>query len=289
MNTSVSSSSGAQDGGTDNYARITRNGALMGVMDNYAKTVSATEFIAKEWLTGHATWTIAANTTATTPKATFSSNAATEMPPLWPGLKVGDFFELDVYISGRGFTLTLTGGTGVSLVGASTTVAALNSVVLQGGNNYKFQWRWTVATRGSETASVYVIGANGGGTDIKPVVSVSAAATLTVQQSGHLIAFGGTGAYQITLPVATTAAGVHYTLTHSVLITGGNITIRPAANNNMVGVCLSPTGGVTSAGNSVLTFDEGVSVIGDGAQIWCDGITWSFMAFSRVNAGVFAA
>lgn len=193
-------------------------------------------------------------------------------------VNVGDSYDLTLFNDnafGSG-TWTLTAATGVTLDG---------SAVIQEQEYVTARIQKTAAA----TVTIFLIHA-GTAPHVLQTSAITGTTTVTIAQSGTMFLVSGAGAYTITVPDPTTAAGVYYIFYHSVAITGGDVTITATnGTNKMKGVCISPTAGVTSAGDTNVLIKQGTSTAGDKVSLVSDGVTWSFIAQSRVNAGVVAS
>ena len=112
---------------------------------------------------------------------------------------------------------------------------------------------------------------------------------ITAAESGKVFFLNSATEFVSTLPAV--AAGLHFTFIVKAAPSGASYTIvTDSSDNVIVGSSHSSTGGdadsQTTVGADTITFADGVAVVGDLVELWCDGTNWYAQAFSDADAGI---
>lgn len=117
---------------------------------------------------------------------------------------------------------------------------------------------------------------------------VTATNVITAAETGSVFFLNSATEFVSTLPAP--AAGLHFTFIVTAAPSGASYTITTNGSNNIiVGTVHSSTGGNAdseTAGCDTITFADGVSVVGDTVEVWCDGTNWFAKAFCDADAGI---
>ena len=126
-------------------------------------------------------------------------------------------------------------------------------------------------------ARPYLGGSNAG------VMTVTAATTLTVADSGKTMFIDQDTQYTITLP--STQLGLEYTF---ILTDAGSneVKIDGGASNKIKGFSMDPTTGINLVDNNLLVFYDSLAVIGDYVRLVSDGSVWWCTSFSSATNGI---
>lgn len=126
----------------------------------------------------------------------------------------------------------------------------------------------------------------GGGPDLTEVVT--AANVITAAETGSVFFLNSGTEFASTLPAP--AAGLHFTFIVTAAPSGASYTIATNSSANIIlGTVHSSTGGNADSelsGCDTITFADGVSVVGDTVELWCDGTNWFAKAFCDADAGI---
>jgi hypothetical protein len=116
--------------------------------------------------------------------------------------------------------------------------------------------------------------------------ALTAAKTLTAQNSGSTYLLALAGGFAVTLPAV--ASGLRFTFIVQIAPAGGSYTIVAASGTPIHGVALSKdlngaTDSAATAGTGVLTITlvDSKAQIGDQVHLYCDGTKW----FARLYTG----
>lgn len=134
-----------------------------------------------------------------------------------------------------------------------------------------------VCTNSSAAADYFV------GTKV-PVLSVSAAATLTAAQSGSVILVAKAAAYTITLP-APTITGLRFKFIGGAVIANA-VTIASPSANTVAGHWIGATPTLTATTNSTSIAFTATSVAGDVIEAVSDGSKWQVSGITGAAAGM---
>lgn len=125
------------------------------------------------------------------------------------------------------------------------------------------------------------------------IVALTAASTLTTQQSGSLITLGTAGGFEVTLPSVATSSGVWYDFVIKVAPTTAYTVVCSASENKFHGLIV--TNDVNSGTDADFTngtaadrisFVANKALIGDRVQLLCDGSFWYSIVYTSVFDGV---
>ena len=120
----------------------------------------------------------------------------------------------------------------------------------------------------------------------KPVISVSAATTLTSAQSGSVVLVGKGAAYTLTLPTPTTA-GQTFTLIGGA-VAAFIVTVDSSAAALLSGIAIHNTAVALIANKACRNIRFlAASVTGDKVDLVSDGTQWNAVGFGGVGAASF--
>lgn len=105
------------------------------------------------------------------------------------------------------------------------------------------------------------------------VETLSAAATLTAEESGKLLILSAAAGAQVTLPAVATSAGFSYRFVVGAAFATTAWTVK-AASAVIQGGAIVNSVFVASASRNTITFAHAAETIGDFVQLNCDGTSW---------------
>lgn len=124
-------------------------------------------------------------------------------------------------------------------------------------------------------------------TGLETVSTLTAASTLTAEQSGTTFFLSSATEFVTTLPAP--AAGLTYTFIVGAAPSGASYTVVTASSANIIkGQAVNAAGvaGDTGTADDTISFVDGQSVAGDQVTLISDGTSWFAKAFCAVAAGV---
>ena len=105
------------------------------------------------------------------------------------------------------------------------------------------------------------------------VETLSAAATLTAEESGKLLILSAAAGAQVTLPAVATSAGYKYRFVVGLAFATTAWTIKAATSKIQGGVIVNSVN-VPAADENTITFSASAETVGDFVQLNCDGTNW---------------
>ena len=119
------------------------------------------------------------------------------------------------------------------------------------------------------------------------VLALSAAQTLTREDSGKHVLLDLAGGFTVTLPPLE--AGLKFKFTVITAPTTAYI-VDSAEGDNMHGMILNRAGvaGVAGSAEDQLNFVASQAIVGDTVDMSCDGTSWYFTGWANVAAGITA-
>lgn len=108
---------------------------------------------------------------------------------------------------------------------------------------------------------------------VRPVVIVTGAITLTIDDSGKLFSLNAAAGAQITLPAVASSAGFKAKFVVGLAFATTAWTIKAATNKIQGGAVVNSTF-VPGADENTITFAYGAETIGDYINLECDGVNW---------------
>ena len=105
------------------------------------------------------------------------------------------------------------------------------------------------------------------------VETLTAATTLTAEDSDKSFSLNAAAGAQITLPAVATSAGFRYRFTVAALFATTAWTIKAATNKIQGGVIVNSVN-VPGADENTITFAHAADTIGDFVELNCDGTNW---------------
>lgn len=157
-----------------------------------------------------------------------------------------------------------------------------------------------VIPAGSGTTEVQLIDASSaqtltnktisGAADIAKVETVAATNVITAAESGTTFFLSAATEFASTLPAP--AAGLYFRFIVAAAPSGASYTVVTAGAPDQIlaGQVHSSTGGdadsETAATGTTITFVDGVSVVGDWADVISDGTSWYAQCFCNADAGI---
>ena len=105
------------------------------------------------------------------------------------------------------------------------------------------------------------------------VETLTAATTLTAEDSDKSFYLNAAAGAQITLPAVATSAGFRYRFTVAALFATTAWTIKAATNKIQGGVIVNSVN-VPGADENTITFAHAADTIGDFVELNCDGTNW---------------
>ena len=119
------------------------------------------------------------------------------------------------------------------------------------------------------------------------MVVLAAAKTLVVGDSGTTFLLNLAGGFTVTLPALT--YGLFYRFIAKTAPSTSYL-ITSAAGDDIVGAVYSASGGAedtkTTLGDDNIVFVGGTAVLGDSADVWCDGVGWYCRAYCAAAGGL---
>jgi len=120
---------------------------------------------------------------------------------------------------------------------------------------------------------------------VKPVVNVTGAITLTIDDSGKLFSLNAAAGAQITLPAVATSAGFNARFVVALAFATTAWTVKAATNKIQGGVIVNSTL-VPGADENTITFAHGAETIGDFVEIDCDGTNFYINGVATAAGGI---
>jgi len=105
------------------------------------------------------------------------------------------------------------------------------------------------------------------------VETLSAAATLTAEDSGKLLILSAAAGAQVTLPAVATSAGFSYKFVVGATFATTAWTIK-AATSVIQGGAIVNSVNVPAANENTITFAHAAETVGDFVELKCDGTNW---------------
>lgn len=105
------------------------------------------------------------------------------------------------------------------------------------------------------------------------VETLSAAATLTAEESGKLLILSAAAGAQVTLPAVATSAGYKYRFVVGLAFATTAWTIKAATSKIQGGVIVNSVN-VPGADENTITFSASAETVGDFVELNCDGTNW---------------
>ena len=105
------------------------------------------------------------------------------------------------------------------------------------------------------------------------VETLSAAATLTAEESGKLLILSAAAGAQVTLPAVATSAGFSYKFVVGATFATTAWTIKAATSKIQGGVIVNSVN-VPGADENTITFSASAETVGDFVELNCDGTNW---------------
>ena len=103
----------------------------------------------------------------------------------------------------------------------------------------------------------------------------AAADTLTINEGSKLHVFDNAAEYKLTLPAASTAAGIHYHVVCNLAPSTTSYTIGTNAGEDLIYGLATVNGAVIGAqAQDLITFTLDAAVVGDWVDLYCDGVKW---------------
>lgn len=124
-------------------------------------------------------------------------------------------------------------------------------------------------------------------TGLETVTTLTAASTLTAEQSGTTFFLNSATEFATTLPAP--AAGLNYTFIVTAAPSGASYTVVTASSANIIkGQAVNAAGvaGDTGTADDTISFVDAQAVAGDQVSVISDGTYWYAKAFCAVAAGV---
>jgi hypothetical protein len=122
------------------------------------------------------------------------------------------------------------------------------------------------------------------------IKALTAAATLTIEESGTIVTLGTAGGFAVTLPAVADAAGCSYRFVVKVAPTTAYTVVTASSENKIQGqVCSAEdaAGSVsTAAASDTVTFVANKAIIGDYVDLVCDGVYWYASGMCNVQDGI---
>jgi hypothetical protein len=105
------------------------------------------------------------------------------------------------------------------------------------------------------------------------VETLSAAATLTAEDSGKLLILNAAAGAEVTLPAVATSAGHYYKFVVGAAFATTAWTIKAATSVIQGGVIVNSVN-VPAANENTITFAHAAETVGDFVELNCDGTNW---------------
>lgn len=121
--------------------------------------------------------------------------------------------------------------------------------------------------------------------NVSPVVEVTAAKTLTIDDSGKLFILKAAEGAQITLPAVATSAGFKAKFIVGLAFATTAWTIKAATNKIQGGANVNSTW-VPGADENTITFAHAAETVGDFIEIECDGTNWYANGVAAAAGGI---
>ena len=123
-------------------------------------------------------------------------------------------------------------------------------------------------------------------TDTPKMVVLAGAKTLVAGDSGTIFLLNLVGGFTVTLPAL--AVGLFFRFIVKTAPTTAYV-ITSAAGDDIVGAVYSASGGAedteTTLGADNVNFVASTAVLGDSADLWCDGVAWYARAYCAAAGG----
>lgn len=120
---------------------------------------------------------------------------------------------------------------------------------------------------------------------VKPVVEITEATTLTIDDSGKLFALNAAAGAQITLPAVATSAGFNAKFVVKAAFATTAWTIKAATNKIQGGAIVNSTF-VAGSDENTITFAHAAETIGDFINLECDGVNWYADGVAAAAGGI---
>lgn len=122
------------------------------------------------------------------------------------------------------------------------------------------------------------------------VVALTAAKTLTMEDSGKVFTLGTAGGFTVTLPPVATSSGFRATFLVKVAPTTAYIVQTDSSEQKLAGLVLAGAGtdedSETDFTATNINFVANTAVINDSADVWCDGAGWYARCFCNATGGI---
>ena len=126
----------------------------------------------------------------------------------------------------------------------------------------------------------------------RPLETLTAADTLTVQESGKTVILSSATEFAVTLPAASASAGVEYRIIVGAAPSGASYTVVTDSSENVIigginelEVDTGDDGPYSNAADTI-TFVDSVSVVGDMIHLVCDGTSWFLHGQANADGGI---
>jgi len=120
---------------------------------------------------------------------------------------------------------------------------------------------------------------------VKPPVNVTAATTLTIDDSGKLFSLNAAAGAQITLPAVATSGGFNARFFVALAFATTNWTIKAATNKIQGGAIVNSTF-VPGADENTISFVATAETLGDFIELYCDGTNWYANGVAAAAGGI---
>lgn len=120
---------------------------------------------------------------------------------------------------------------------------------------------------------------------VKPVVVITEATTLTIDDSDKVFSLQAAAGAQITLPAVATSAGFHAKFVVGLAFANTAWTIKAASNKIQGGAVVNSTW-VPGADENTITFAHAAETIGDFIDLDCDGTNWYANGVAAAAGGI---
>lgn len=120
---------------------------------------------------------------------------------------------------------------------------------------------------------------------VKPVVEITGATTLTIDDSGKLFVLKAAAGAQVTLPAVASSAGFKAKFVVGLAFATTNWTLKAATNKIQGGAIVNSTF-VPGADENTISFVATAETLGDYITIECDGTNWYADGVAAAAGGI---
>lgn len=120
---------------------------------------------------------------------------------------------------------------------------------------------------------------------VRPVVNVTGALTLTIDDSGKIFSLNAAAGAQLTLPAVATSGGFKAKFVVAAAFATTAWTIKAASNKIQGGAIVNSTW-VPGADENTITFAYAAETIGDFIDLECDGTNWYANGVAAAAGGI---